>query len=134
MAIPTEELNFDNAVDYHYEKFPPSNLDDSRLVTPLAKATDAIARFDQMLKNMHNSEFLIAPLRNQEAILSSRIEGAVSTMDEILQYEADHGYSTEDGNVRSDVIETILYQRALKIAQKTIEEGRFYLFQLALHE
>ena len=123
MAIPLEELNFDNMVDYHYEAFPPSNLNYSQLVTPLAKATDAIARFDQMLKNMHNSEFLIAPLRNQEAILSSRMEGTISTMDEILQYEADHDEDTENGSVRSDVIETILYQRALKLAQKTIEDG-----------
>ena len=124
MAIPLEELNFDNAVDYHYEAFPPSNLNYSKLVSPLAKATDAIARFDQMLKNMHDSEFLIAPLRNQEAILSSRMEGTISTMDEILQYEADHDGDTENGSVRSDVIETILYQRALKLAQKTIEDGR----------
>lgn len=119
-----EELNFDQAVEYHYGKFPPGVLDYGRLVVPLGKATDAIARFDQMLKRMHNSEFLIAPLRNQEAILSSRMEGTVSTMDEILQYEADHAEDAQNGGVRGDVIETILYQRALKIAQQIIEEGR----------
>lgn len=119
-----EELNFDQAVEYHYGKFPPAGLNYGRLVVPLGKATDAIARFDQMLKRMHNSEFLIAPLRNQEAILSSRMEGTVSTMDEILQYEADHAEDAQNGGVRGDVIETILYQRALKIAQQTIEDGR----------
>ncbi len=118
------ELNFENAVNYHYGKFPPTDLDYGKFVQSLVKATDALARYDQMLKNMHNSEILLAPLRNQEAVISSRMEGTVSTMDEILKYEADHdGESTEAPNVRSEVIETILYQRALKSAQKAMEEG-----------
>ena len=66
-------MDFDNAVQYHYEKFPPSKLDFGQIVNPLIKATDALARYDQMLKNMHNSEILLAPLRNQEAVISSRM-------------------------------------------------------------
>ena len=118
------ELNLDNAVNYHYDKFPPNNLDYGRLINPIIKATEAVARYDQMLKNMHNSEILLAPLRNQEAIISSRMEGTVSTMDEILKYEADHDNSTENAaNVRSEVIETILYQRALRAAQRSMSDG-----------
>lgn len=118
------DLKLENAVNYHYDKFPPSNLDYSKFLEPLIKATDAVARYDQMLKNMHNSEILLAPLRKQEAVISSRMEGTVSTMDEILKYEADHGADTGDTtNIRSEVIETILYQRVLKSAQKAIEDG-----------
>lgn len=118
-------LNFDSAVDYHYGKFPPSRLDYAKLVSQLVRATDAVARYDQMLKNMHNSEILLAPLRNQEAVISSRMEGTVSTMDEILKYEADYDETTtESPNTRSEVIETLLYQRALKRAQKAILEGQ----------
>jgi len=85
---------------------------------------DAIARFDQVLKNMHNSEFLLAPLRNQEAVISSRMEGTVSTMDEILRYEADYAEGGENpANARTEVVETIMYQRALRTAQKAIEDG-----------
>tara|TARA_R110002050_G_scaffold269917_2_gene412737 strand:- start:283654 stop:284775 length:1122 start_codon:yes stop_codon:yes gene_type:complete len=119
------ELNLEDAVDYHYGQFPPKNLNYSNFVDSLIKATDAIARYDQMLKNMHNSEILLAPLRNQEAVISSRMEGTVSTMDEILKYEADHESETTDAtNVRSEIIETILYQRALKTAQGAMEDGR----------
>lgn len=119
------ELNFDNAVEYHYGKFPPHHLDYGRLVNQLVKATEAIARYDQMLKNMHNSEILLAPLRNQEAVISSRMEGTVSTMDEILQFEADYDeVVVGEASTRSEVIETILYQRALKNAQKAIESGQ----------
>lgn len=118
------EFNIDNAVNYHYDKFPPGNLDYAQFVEELIMATDAVARYDQMLKNMHNSEILLAPLRNQEAVISSRMEGTVSTMDEILKYEADHDPETENNaNVRSEVIETILYQRALRAAQKAMEDG-----------
>ncbi len=117
-------MDFDNAVRYHYEKFPPSKLDYSQLVNPLIKATDALARYDQMLKNMHNSEILLAPLRNQEAVISSRMEGTISTMDEILKFEADSENDTEEAkNVRSEIFETILYQRALINAQKAMKDG-----------
>ncbi|NVJ64585.1 MAG: Fic family protein [Flavobacteriaceae bacterium] len=117
-------MNFDSAVRYHYEKFPPQALDYSRIIYPLIKATDALARYDQMLKNMHNSEILLAPLRNQEAVISSRMEGTISTMDEILKFEADSENDTEEAkNVRSEIFETILYQRALLNAQKAMVDG-----------
>ena len=115
------DFNTTEAVNYHYDKFPPQNINYSNLITEIIAATDALARFDQMLKNLHNNEILLAPLRNQEAVISSRIEGTISTMDEILQYEADD--NGDNLNVRSDIIETILYQRALKNAQNALEDG-----------
>ena len=125
MAIPESELNFENAVGYHYDKFPPANIDYGKLIKQLANAAGAIARYDQMLKNLHNSEIMLAPLRNQEAVISSRMEGTVSTMDEILQYEADYDEAgIDEGNTRLEVVETILYQRALKNAQAAIESGQ----------
>ena len=118
------DLDLESAVHYHYDQFPPKQLSYESFVDGLIRATDAIARYDQMLKNMHNSEILLAPLRNQEAVISSRMEGTVSTMDEILKYEADHeGEAKEVPNVRLEVIETILYQRALKSAQGAMNDG-----------
>lgn len=116
------EYNLKQAVNYHYEAFPPKNIDYSFFIEELVSATSALARFDQMLKNLHNTEILLAPLRNQEALISSRIEGTISTMDEILQYEADHDIEDTISG-KGDVIETILYQRALKNAQSALESG-----------
>lgn len=128
-------LNLSAAVNYHYEHFPPHALDYAALVPQLVKATDALARYDQMLKTMHNNEILLAPLRNQEAVISSRMEGTVSTIDEILQFEADHeNGDIETPGVRSEIIETLLYQRALKGAQKAMESGQplsIYLIRAA---
>lgn len=116
------EYNISKAVVYHYGQFPPKNIDYAFFVPELIKATEALARFDQMLKNLHNNEILLAPLRNQEAVISSRIEGTISTMDEILQYEADNDGS-DNLSARADVIETVLYQRALRNAQDALEKG-----------
>lgn len=116
------DYDLSDAIKYHYGKFPPSDINYSSFLQELLSATDALARYDQMLKNLHNSEILLAPLRNQEAVISSRIEGTISTMDEILQYEADDD-GTHPLNVRTDVIETILYQRALKNAQEALGDG-----------
>jgi len=117
-------LNLDQAVHYHDGRFPPETLDYSRFLPALLAATDALARYDQMLKSMHNSEILLAPLRSQEAVISSRMEGTISTMDEILQLEAEYeDQPAADLEVRSEVIETVLYQRSLRTAQQQMEDG-----------
>jgi Fic family protein len=120
------DLDLNTAVNYHLGKFPPSNLDYARLVPGLLAATDALARYDQMLRGMHNSELFLAPLRGQEAVISSRMEGTISTLDEILQLEAEFGDDDEGAaaEYRSDVIETILYRRTLNTAQFSLERGQ----------
>ncbi|WP_428086931.1 Fic family protein [Candidatus Thioglobus sp.] len=116
-------IDLTNSVLYHSGKFPPKQLDYNSIIAPLTGATNALSRYDQMLKNLHNSAILSAPLRNQEAVLTSRMEGTISTLDEILQYEAENLDSDKD-STRSDIIETLLYQRALNKTQKSMEEGR----------
>jgi Fic family protein len=118
------ELNFDHAVSYHDGAFPPSTVDYPRIIQELLQANDALARYDQALVHLHNRELFLAPLRNQEAVLSSRMEGTISTVDEILEYESDDEDSGVIENVRSDVVETILYRRALNFAQAEMESGR----------
>jgi len=77
-----------------------------------------------MLKSMHNSDILLAPLRNQEAVISSRMEGTISTMDEILMFEAEsESEENSSKNFRTEVLETILYRRAFQTAQSSIEKG-----------
>lgn len=121
--MEVNQLDCSKAVAYHTGGFPPGQLDYGAMIDPLLKATDALARYDQMLKGMHNSEILLAPLRNQEAVISSRMEGTISTMDEILQYQAEYPEDERPSEVRSEVIETMLYRRALNTAQQQIEQG-----------
>ena len=123
LPVKGNSFDFSQAVAYHSGAFPPESVDYVQLIQPLLRATDSLARFDQMLKAMHNSEILLAPLRNQEAVISSRMEGTISTMDEILQYQAEHTDAENSTEVRSEVIETILYRRTLNAAQKQLQDG-----------
>jgi Fic family protein len=116
-----------NAVSYHYGAFPPENMDYRRLIDPLVETAAALTRYDTLLSLMHNSEILLAPLRNQEAVVSSRMEGTLSTLDEVLQIEAeveDHGDAQVFQNARSDAVETFLYSRAMQRLQKQMELGQ----------
>lgn len=119
------EHDLSEAVQYHYGKFPPQHLDYSRLIDPVSEATASLTRYDQMLASMHNSEILLAPLRNQEAVISSRMEGTISTLDEVLQIEADEAAGDAEvlQKARSEAVETFLYARALQRMQRQMDQG-----------
>ena len=85
-----------------------------------------MSRYDQMLKNLHNKHTILsAPLRNQEAVLTSRMEGTISMLDEILQYDAESSGSDKI-RVRNEIVETLLYQRALNKAPIQVPSATFY--------
>jgi len=56
------------AVSYHTGQFPPGQLDYQALLEPLLNATDALARYDQILKGMHNSEIILAPFTSSPSV------------------------------------------------------------------
>ena len=64
-------------VQYHKGRFPPTALDWSRLIPLIGPAAAAVARCDGVLSAIPNPSVLLAPLTTQEAVLSSRIEGAL---------------------------------------------------------
>ena len=118
-------LDLSEAVEYHYDKFPPKSMDFGRLLTPLSKAAASLARYDQMLKGLYNSEIMLAPLRSQEAVVSSRMEGTISTLDEVLRYEAEQEGDGDQQGVasQSEAAEVYLYSRAMRDAQAAMGEG-----------
>lgn len=116
------DINLSEAVAYHDGAFPPSTFDHSKVLPALLRATDALARYDQMLKSMSNSDILLAPLRGQEALASSRMEGTFSTLEEVLELQSEG--EEEFAEFRSETIETYLYSRALVFAREALQEGR----------
>lgn len=120
-------VDLTQAVHYQYGAFPPQTFDTARVLGSLLEATDALARYDQMLKSMHNSEILLAPLRGQEALASSRMAGTFSTLEEVLELESetDDLFSfAESDEHRSEAVETYLYGRALRTARKSMQDGQ----------
>ncbi|HTN12876.1 MAG TPA: Fic/DOC family N-terminal domain-containing protein [Acetobacteraceae bacterium] len=119
-----DAYDLSEAVDYHYGRFPPTELDLARLIEPLARAQDAISRYDQMLVSLPNSELLLAPLRQNEAVISSRMEGTISTVDEVMIYQADNEDAATASPARHDVVEVALYSAVLRRAQEAVAAGQ----------
>ena len=98
---------------------PIDNLDWRRLVPLTSQATLALGRYDGTLDGMVNAAVLLSPITNQEAILSSRIEGTVVSMTEVLEHEAGEPFSEEK---RGDIKEIVNYRRALLTAEEALRE------------
>lgn len=127
MGLAVDALSFDGATDYHYGQFPPKDIDYARLVKKISSASAALARYDGVLRSLHNSQLLLGPLRRKEAVISSRIEGTIATLDEVLKYEAEEEDENTDiellRNYRHETIEVFSYSRALNFAQREMING-----------
>jgi cell filamentation protein, protein adenylyltransferase len=121
----TKPYDLSEAVHYHTGAFPPARLDYEALHGPLEEAAASLARYDAKMSSMVNSELFLAPLRRQDAVSSSRIEGTISTIEELYRLEAEEDAGATDlyKEARNDDIETFLYSRALRNVQKTLAEG-----------
>jgi Fic family protein len=110
-------------VHYHSNKFPPTELDWNRIVPLIGPATLALGDFKGMLDAIPNPSILLAPLRDQEAVLSSKIEGTQVTLGEVLEYEADAGADKTRSSEKIDDIQEILnYRRALSFASQRLDD------------
>lgn len=123
MVVKSYDLS--EAVSYHLGAFPPTVLDYEALLGPLEEAAASLARYDAKMASMVNSELFLAPLRRQDAVSSSRMEGNISTIEDVYRLEAeeDAGGSDLYKDARNDDIETYLYSRALKNAQRALADG-----------
>ncbi|WP_159994773.1 Fic family protein [Roseomonas sp. 18066] len=123
MTIKADDLS--EAVHYHTGAFPPAALDYEALLGPLDDAATSLARYDAKMSSMVNSELFLAPLRRQDAVSSSRMEGTISTIEEVYRLEAEEDAGAPDPyrEARNDDIETFLYSRALRNAQQALAEG-----------
>lgn len=116
-------------VTYHLGDFPPKNIDWEKLIPHIGRANAALARFDGLLAGIPNSNVLLAPLVTQEAVLSSKIEGTVVTLAEVLEYEADLKSKISDVK-RDDFREVINYRNAITFATEQIQSRPFSLHLL----
>jgi Fic family protein len=103
---------------YIPEKLPIENLNYMPLISLIAKANAAVARYDGYLQNIPNPEVLVTPLITQEAVLSSKIEGTQATIEDVLEYEANKNEIL--GN--DDIFEILNYRNAIDYAIKRLTE------------
>jgi len=86
---------------------PPLVLDDE-LLDLLSRADLALGRLDGITSILPNPELFVAMYVRHEAVLSSKIEGTQSSLDDVLEYELGGRQSKP-----SDVKEVVNYVRAL---------------------
>lgn len=117
---------------YEPQALPIASLDYRRLIALVGEANAALARYDGLLQAMVNPEILLSPLTNQEAVLSSKIEGTQATLEEVLEHEAGRQY---DENKTHDIKEVQNYRTALRLAQDYLKERPIRLgLVLQLHK
>lgn len=103
------------------------------LIPAMGRANRSLAEYNGMLRRLPNSNLLLSPLRLQEAVLSSRIEGTLATMSEVLQFEA--GEPPERESRRQDIEEILNYRSALDVAMEELKTRPFSLnLLLTLHK
>jgi Fic family protein len=102
------------------------------LIPAMGRANRSLAEYNGMLRRLPNSSLLLSPLRLQEAVLSSRIEGTLATMSEVLRFEA--GEQPDEESRRRDIEEIRNYRFALNAAMQELETRPFSLnLLLKLH-
>lgn len=104
---------------YEPAALPPPGIDIARLVTLVGEANAALARYDGLLQGMVNPAVMLSPLTNQEAVLSSKIEGTQATVEEVLEHEAGQEY---DAHKQADIQEILNYRQALTVAAEILQE------------
>lgn len=103
------------------DSLPLDGLDYGRLMLPVSRASAALAAYDARLRLMDNPARMLAPLATQEAVLSSRIEGTLATLEDVLAFEAGQKITGEKAN---DIREILNYRQALEYGAEYVREMR----------
>lgn len=102
---------------YIPETLPIKSINHGSLVKLVGEANRALAGYDGLLQALPNPGLMLSPLTNQEAVLSSKIEGTQATIEEVLEYEAG---AEQDEPTRQDIQEIQNYRTALLLGAEYI--------------
>lgn len=126
-------------VHYHYGQFPPSDINWERLLPLIGPANAALAKYDGTLSVIPNANILLTPLMTKEAVLSSKIEGTQSGIEEVLKFEADGDSKDISVERKMDIYEIMNYRHAVKhsidllknlpLCQRVIKEAHAILLE-----
>ena len=89
----------------------PPDLNYNDFVEDLTAAHRALAQLDALLNQTPNPKIFERTFITKEAVLSSRIEGTIATLSEVLGYDAGEELSTAE--LREDAREIVNYRQAL---------------------
>ena len=96
---------------------PPIRMDDE-LLCLLSDADRELGWLDGVASVLPNPNLFVAMYVRQEAVLSSQIEGTQSTLEDLLQFEA----NVEGYHVPKDIEEVVNYVRAMNYGLERLTE------------
>lgn len=99
---------------YVPNKLPLKEINYEKLICSVGEANAQLSEYNGLLQSMINPKILLSPITRQEAILSSKIEGTQTTIEEVLGHEAGKKY---DERKEQDIEEVLNYRKALVLAQ-----------------
>jgi hypothetical protein len=70
------------------DSLPLNCLDWTRFISLIGSANAELARYDATLQAIVNPQVLLSPLTTQEVVLSSQIDGTLTSLEEALQDNA----------------------------------------------
>lgn len=109
---------------YIPDSIPLKEIDHRRLLSLVGNARGELATYAGLLEGLINPSVLVAPLINEEAVISSKIEGTQATQYDLFQYEAGMEQGEEKGR---DIQEIQNYRTALALGEGTLESYPFSL-------
>jgi Fic family protein len=95
---------------YVPQSLPLDSLDWASFIRLIGQANAELARYDGILQGIVNPQVLLSPMTTQEAVLSSKIEGTHTSLEEVLEYEASEEAKPER---TADLREVLNYRRAM---------------------
>ena len=108
-----------------YEAFMPKPLPpdpqlqwDAELLGLLSEATTALGRLDGMASTLPDPDFFVASYVRREAVLSSQIEGAQLSLDDLFAHEV----AVQRTGLMADINETVNYVRAMRLGLQLLDE------------
>jgi Fic family protein len=101
------------------DKLPLKQLGWTKFISLIGTANAELARYDATLQAIVNPQVLLSPLTTQEAVLSSKIEGTQTSLEEVLQYDASHEVAPER---RGDIHEVLNYRKAMREAIEYLKQ------------
>ena len=117
------ESNQQNQITFVPNKLPPAFFYDHELVTLLARAERKVGELKGRGNELSNPYILVRAYLKREAVLSSRIEGTLASLEDLNKHEA-------VGNIGKDTSEYLRlrevtnYVRALESSLEKIRDGK----------
>ena len=107
---------------YIPDSLPLNSIDWGSLVRLIGQANAELARYDSVLQSIPDASLLLSPMRMQEAVLSSRIEGTQANLAEVFEYQATPNREGIGSHRSDDFLEIINYRMAMDRAIEQLEK------------